>query len=203
MSTATKPNQKTLDGWIDEYQKHGCRLDAYLAHFSSLPREAIEQAIREAAEGKDCEIHPHQYHVGKARLATMAGNLLMDVKSIEGCAEFDALHNLIAERAEAIDGFGALAIYDTALRLAFYLGEDRHPKDVYLHAGARAGWRQFREWGLITADAHNDKLKMVDLPELSRLGKACHIENFLCIFKDGKSEDCDPRDCDPCKVCSD
>ena len=62
--------------------------------------------------------------------------------------------------AKQIKGIGELTIYDTALRIGFYL--DIYPDKVYLHAGTREGAKR-----LIGEDKVKNKkyLEMSELPK--------------------------------------
>jgi hypothetical protein len=193
---ATAADFKKLGRWIDLYlARHGPCLDRYLGHFddNEMP---IETAIDEAVRGKGKKIHPHQRHIGEKRLAVVAKQLGKIKDEIRHAKSFDDLHGCIRDFVDEhkLKGFGPVAIYDTALRLASRLGCP--PEGVYLHAGAKEGYRKKFKRLLPTVEASGNKLDWRPVPPgWERLKDAHHVENFLCIFKDGEPKSCAPSEC--------
>lgn len=111
---------------------------------------------------------------------------------------FHDIHNTIEEqKKESRDqapGFGALAIYDEALRIAWHIKDhDPYlPDEVYIHSGALWGAEALWHIGNITGRqiiaVSEAAFKNPKLPHNvfdSRLvdGLSCHhVENQLCIF---------------------
>lgn len=93
-------------------------------------------------------------------------------------ASFEDIIHLV--RSCAVPGFGELAIYDTALRLAVRLS--KLPTAVYLHAGTRKG--------AVALGLKVDRatIPMNELPIPLQKLEPDDAENFLCIYKDRLSK---------------
>jgi len=122
--------------------------------------------------------HPHQYNLKRTVLESVRQQLQANAHQLEQGSSFEAIIHVV--RGCAVPGFGELAIYDTALRLAVRLG--KRPTAVYLHAGTRKG---------AVALGLNVKRAIIPMDELpsplQKLGSD-HAENFLCIYKDQLSK---------------
>jgi hypothetical protein len=126
---------------------------------------------------KGVKIHRHQRRIGgEILLKKVVPALLRHADGIAGCQAFDDLHGCIKDLTKDISRFGALAVYDTALRLGAL--RDLWPKVVYLHAGTKKGCKAL---GVPTSGS---TIEIAELPEPLPALKPYHAENFLCIFKD-------------------
>lgn len=102
-------------------------------------------------------IHPHQRRIGGGIfLKKVVPALLRHADGIAACHFFDNLHRCIKDRTRDIYRFGALAVYDTALRLGARL--DLWPKVVYLHAGTKKGCKA------LGVPISGSTVEMTDLP---------------------------------------
>ncbi len=167
-------NEKSLSALIAVYnRKHGPQLDEYLGYFTTLP--SLEAAIHFACHGRDGKIHDHQHLVGKKRLERANKSLQKSAPEIAACQNFSDLISLVEKCTENIDGFGALAVYDTALRIGAHLGLS--PDVVYLHAGTRKGCNA------LAIGVKGNSIARDKLPGPIKALEPYHAENFLCIFK--------------------
>lgn len=189
--TNGKAQSKTgLASLISEYKRvFQPRLRKGLAFYANQKsiREAIELAtLAKNVKGK---MNSHQRRVGKAVLRRAAIKLLENEKNIKNCRSFHELIHLVEQATANVERFGELAVYDTSLRIAAKLG--CWPEKVYLHAGTRKGAKFF---GLDTTNGVVDKK---DLPPALRKLKMHEVEDFLCIYKDGKLRKVDDQQCSP------
>lgn len=143
--------------------------------------QTIEQVIKISTKAKNKEGKKlrHQQRIPNAILNTMAEKLISKKAFFENAVNFQEIIELIEK--ESIKGFGDLAIYDTATRIASKLNIE--PEYLYLHAGTREGAKYLGlEW--------NSKFLLIsDLPvefqqaiEDKRI-KIKHVEDILCIYK--------------------
>lgn len=157
-------------------RKNAAKHKGELDHFRGLPtlRETVEAATM--AIGPDGKMLRHQRRVGKEVLAEAKTALLNRLSDIKACGSFAELQELILTSTAAIDRFGSLAVYDTALRIGAKL--NRLPEAVYLHAGTKAGAKAL---GL---EVSKPFLKTAELPEPLKQLEPHEVEDFLCIYKD-------------------
>lgn len=157
-------------------RKNAPRHKADLDHFRGFPtlRDTVEAATM--AVGSDGKMLRHQRRVGKDVLAQAKDVLLQRLTKIEKCCNFAQLIDLVKQSTEAIDRFGSLAIYDTALRIGAKL--NRLPEVVYLHAGTRTGAKA------LDLDTSQPFLRIAELPEPLHQLEPHEIEDFLCIYKE-------------------
>jgi hypothetical protein len=171
--------QKSISALIHIYQgKHGPALDEYLATFKKQGSlNGAVEAVHLCSKNGRTMIHPHQQRLGRELFqGKIIPQLLRHTDRIAVCQSFDELYRCIKDRRKGIHRFGALAIYDTALRLGAHL--NLWPNVVYLHAGTKKGCKSL---GFTTS---GETIEMKDLPEPLRAMEPYHAENFLCIFKD-------------------
>lgn len=148
-------------------------------------------------------VHPHQrrvYYFYPAALPHMA-EIISD--NVEGQLfnDFDDiilfLDKLKRKEMDNSKGFGALAIYDTALRLAWNSSRDKKeryamlPKTVWLQQGAWAGAEYLFKLGKLAKPPYKHPHKELrhkrindrdDFPAPIAKLEPYHIENLLCIF---------------------
>ncbi|MBU3180656.1 hypothetical protein [Clostridium psychrophilum] len=103
---------------------------------------------------------------------------------------FEELYEYIADEIylgeNKINGVGPLFLYDTALRIGAYF--EILPKNrVFIHSGAEVGLKYLLKLQLKKGNILDERsIDMRDIvnDELLKL-KACYIEDFLCVYKDG------------------
>lgn len=140
-------------------------------------KEAIEYAGM--ARNHKNKTHSHQRRVGKNKLKRLKEELLKHMGEIEKCQDFEELINTVEKYTKNIEGIGKLTIYDTSLRIGFFLGI--YPKKIYLHAGTRKG--ALHLLGKEKIKGRKFLLKE-ELPKEFRELEPYEIEDILCIFKD-------------------
>ena len=146
-----------------------------LSFYRTLPN--LEEAIRVSAlakiiKGGEEKKHDHQWRIPPALLEELRKGLMKRQDAILACRDFESLMALTEQIASKIWKNAELTIYDTAHRLATYLGLE--PEFIYLHAGTRKGARELRLPG-------NKKfLRMEDLYLPLRRLKPYELENLFC-----------------------
>ena len=141
---------------------------------------SLSQAIEYAASAVDPEgkINPHQRRIGKKRLRQSAGflnNYASEIKSAKSFADLFAVTEVIKEENR---GLGNLWSYDTALRIAFKLGEPFHPQAVFIQAGVVKGVKKISPKEPITSRT----LPVSKFPNALQKLDPFEIENFLCVW---------------------
>lgn len=172
-------------------------LDDYLSFYKTLPN--LEEVVRHscsgvfefAYQGATYRIrHPHQQHyktmkgeergIEVSKLNDMSTKLLKSITVISQTETFDDLYDIV--RKEKISGFGALAIYDTSVRIGSYL--NICPNHVYLHAGAQQGMSNLENKALVASGvSEKAKVPVAELPDTLKKLHPIQIENFLCLYK--------------------
>ena len=180
------------------FDNHADYLDKYLGFYKELPNltEVIVQATDGVFKLTNQGIiyfirHNHQevfidnngnqrgipYQVSKE----VRTNLIIRFNDVLKCRTFDELHNIVQECK--VKGFGELAIYDTAMRIASFMNIE--PDRVYLHAGAREGLSILESKGYFKEGSANKKyLEITEMPLPMQRLKAAEVEHFLCAKKD-------------------
>jgi hypothetical protein len=133
---------------------------------------AIEAAAM-AERAPDGKRHSHQYRIAKVDLETWRDTLTANQNHLGHVKDFNSLHGLLLKLKTP--GVGALAIYDTALRIGYFLG--MFPQQVFLHAGTAVGASQFIEI------RQRNSIKVNELPPAFKKLKPHQIEDCLCICK--------------------
>ncbi|MFV9507774.1 MAG: hypothetical protein AB4911_24765 [Oscillochloridaceae bacterium umkhey_bin13] len=168
-------SDKNLIVLISHYQTHiHPHFSQHLAFYEHLP--TIDMSIEYAALAKlpSGKRHPHQYRLKRTVLESVRQCLQIHAEQLEQSNSFEDVIHIV--RGCAVPGFGPLAMYDTALRLAVRLG--KRPTAVYIQAGTRKGA------ATLGLNVDRPMIPMDELPgPLQRIG-AEHVENFLCIYKD-------------------
>ncbi|RRR69999.1 MAG: hypothetical protein EI684_14155 [Candidatus Viridilinea halotolerans] len=168
-------NEQNLIVLISHYQTNiHPQFSQHLSFYEHLP--TIDMSIEYAALAKlpSGKRHPHQYRLKRTVLESVRQHLQANAHQLEQSNSFEDVIHIV--RGCAVPGFGPLAMYDTALRLAVRLG--KRPTAVYLHAGTRKGA------AALGLNVDRAMIPMDELPgPLQRIG-AEHVENFLCIYKD-------------------
>jgi hypothetical protein len=135
--------------------------------------DAVEKAgIAENSKGKR---YSHQRRLKKTSIKKAQRALQEASDQIGRARSFDDLFDLIRAAVRSIPGIGELYVYDTSLRIGARL--NLFPRQVYLHAGTRAGARALG----LNHRAH--ALSVSALPKELRVLEPHEIEDVLCIFK--------------------
>lgn len=146
------------------------------AFFESMP--SLELAIYHAAYALDDREPPKRFsHQRRIRMRPMkqAHHFLLQARErLKKARTFEDLHEILRMAFSDTYGLGALYIYDTTLRLGFFL--KLAPEKVYLHAGTQKGARAL---GVRSSDV----VEVAALPKELQTLAPHEIENFLCIFK--------------------
>ena len=175
---------------------------SYLDEYLNFYREckSLEEAIKysclglfEFNYGNKCyEVrHPHQQcYTNKYKqeigvptfvLSEMSSILLENINVISNATNFEDLIDTVTDAK--ISKFGALAIYDTSVRIGAFLGKD--PKHVYMHAGARKGIENLELKNIVPNSlSFEEKIEVESLPYDFQALHPIQIENFLCLYKD-------------------
>ncbi len=166
-------NSSYLSELIHDYKQQS-GLNAHLSFYKNQP--TIEDAIDKAAmaimaNGKK---HPHQWRLKKSVLAEVREALLKRRDDLQSSTSFAQIKQIVSD--SAVHGFGELAIYDTALRLGYYL--QQLPSEVYLHAGTRKGANT------LTLNVSRASIRMEEFREEFHSLQPHEIEDFLCIYKE-------------------
>lgn len=168
-------NERHLAALVRQYQiTIHPQFMQHLAFYQQLP--TIDMSIEYAALAKlpNGKRHPHQRLLKRHVLECVQQHLLANKQQLEQSGSFEDIIQLV--RICAVSGFGKLAIYDTALRLAVRLS--KRPKAVYLHAGTRIGA------AAIGLKVDRTTIPIEDLPDPIQKLEPVDAENFLCIYKD-------------------
>lgn len=139
-------------------------------------KTSFQEVVSLAAKAKGpCNgIHPHQRRVGAKRLSEFAKSLLEALPDLKKLKSFEELYNAV--EARKIEGVGELTVYDTALRIGWYLKIE--PEKVYLHCGAKKGAKNL-------GVGEGEKTISADkFPSDFHKFKPYEIEDCLCIYKD-------------------
>lgn len=143
--------------------------------------ESLRDAITKAFHSEDelGKVDNHQRLVGRQRLALAAEIALeyFDTKCIQNSDNFHSIYQFVESVSHQVKGFGQLATYDVALRIAKYLNLEL--QEVYLHAGVTVGTRAL---GLKVKNG--DILPVNAFPAPFNQLSGDHLENLLCIYKD-------------------
>jgi hypothetical protein len=172
-----------LSRLVEVYErKNKPNLNALLAWYRA--KDSLRAAVEDAALARyhEGQKHPHQYRLSKGVLRSAADTLLQNLAGIERCESFDELHRMVEDTAGRLDGFGTVAIYDTALRIGGY--RQVYPVQVYLHAGTRKGCKALKDaMGLPNLDWSGQSVQPSSLPQELQTLQPHEIEDFLCIYK--------------------
>jgi len=161
-----------VDEYIRDHQDGADREQRWFAIQRDL-RSAVEvAALAQSPGGKRLS---HQWRIPGRVLQESHRRLIQKLPELKKARSFDAIFDLVAATIDPIRGIGELAVYDTAVRIAAYLGLE--PDKVYLHAGTRKGARRL---GLSASVPY---LEVSQLPTEFRRLKPREIEDVLCIYK--------------------
>lgn len=160
-------NKKDLDTELDFYD--GNKLDW---------EEVIDLAAR--ALNVDGRKLDHQYRIPPQTLQRFSKILRADSKRWPDKLIFAELFQKVQEAAPKVGGgIGPLAIYDTALRIAWSKGVK--PDEVYLQRGALWGAQALHRKGLLDIPRLGRSVPLGCFPSELRELDPYQLENFLCV----------------------
>jgi hypothetical protein len=172
-----------MDHWaiIEHYKNNrvGCvRDDKVIIYCKNSPD--IETAIRRAAMARDEYGHKHSHqnqYIKDEKLEILEEKMLTKKKEILNVNNFDELFEIII-KTNVFKGKESLTVYDTALRLGFYL--NKLPEKIYMHAGTREGAEKIR--GRI--EGHFLMKKYLPTPFRNCDLTEYELEDLFCVYKD-------------------
>lgn len=138
----------------------------------------LKSAIKKAfcSENEAGKINNHQCRVGRERLEK-AANIALKKLNYDNFNNFIEIHSFVKAVAQDVKGFGSLATYDVAIRIAKYCKYEVN--EVHFHAGTTKGAIA------IGINAKEGESMTVDkFPPPFHTLSGDHIENLLCIYKD-------------------
>lgn len=147
--------------------------DEYL-WFANRPtlKEAVScAALARGEAGK----HSHQRIIPQSVLVESQRLLLASLPKIAKAKSFEDLHQIVKLIIQPIRGIGALAIYDTALRIGAKLKLE--PNFVFIHAGARIGAKRL---GLSVSQ---ESIAITSFPSAFQKLRPREIEDALCHYR--------------------
>jgi hypothetical protein len=140
-------------------------------------RDAVKKAF--LSEDEQRKVNDHQRLVGRQCLAEAISVALerFEILEISSFDSFDTIYQFVESVSDDVKGFGLLATYDVALRIAKYL--DLELQEVYLHAGVTIGARAL---GFNVKDG--DIMLVEEFPAPFNKLSGDHLENLLCMYKE-------------------
>lgn len=153
---------------------HQLSLDKIKKFYQNIA--TIEDVIKYASKGVTPDLlkHPHQRRIPNSVLNKFSNKLLKKKKEIQEVKNFESLYLIIGNNK--IKGIGDLTVYDTTLRIGFYL--KIYPTKLFVQAGSKVGYMR-----LVNVSHVSNPVANICIPELLRNIKKYHLENFLCIYK--------------------
>lgn len=176
-----------LSALVKQYEKNMASYEEWKLSDFRRKDKSIEEHIKDAVWGylPDRKRDSHQVQLDKDVLEEVTKQLLDQavINQLNQCKSFDEI--LVVIYCIKTKGFGALSVYDTALRLGAYY--HLYPEVVYLHRGAEIGAKRLLKLTstderikYFCDDFNYPYLQKDHFPmELQNL-TAHHIENFLC-----------------------
>jgi len=165
---------------INEYKKtsFGCVCDSKIIEYCKASPD-LKTAIKRAALARDEKEKKfiHQYRIKNDTLRKLDAELLKIKNKIKTVNNFDELFELV-HGTRVFKSRYSLTVYDTALRLGFYL--KKYPERIYLHAGAKKGAEK------VMGKIRKHFIMKNDLPEPFRSCglKEYELEDLFCVYKD-------------------
>jgi hypothetical protein len=167
---------KSLTDVVRDYRaRFAERADRELRYFEIQP--TLREAVRCAglATGPSGKRFAHQRRIPGGVLREAEALLQFAAPKLRRAQTFEELHISISDTVGDIRGIGELTVYDTALRIGAYLR--LAPREVFLHAGVRAGARALR------LNDRGETLRQSDLPRALRRVTPAQAEDILCIYE--------------------
>lgn len=173
-------NDQMLDSYIDivndyknSYEKGQEDYYKWYGEADTL-KSAVVKAFR--SEDKAGKVNHHQCRVGRERLE-LAAKIALERLPNDSFKNFKEIYNFVKEVAQNVKGFGSLATYDVANRIAKYCKIEVN--EVHFHAGTTKGAIA------ININAKDGESMAVDnFPFPFNTLSGDHLENILCIYKD-------------------
>jgi predicted patatin/cPLA2 family phospholipase len=166
---------------IHDYKNNrdGCVRDDKVIKYCKNAPDLKTAIIRAAmAKGENGNKHPHQRrYIRDDVLKKLANKLIEREKQIKNIKNFDELFEIIV-RTYVFNNEDSLTVYDTALRIGFYL--NKFPEKIYIHAGAKKGAEKIRgkiENHFVMKKYLPEPFKSSDLAEYE-------LEDLFCVYKD-------------------
>ena len=175
-SDTARSRLRSLNELVRDYeQRHRQRASRELRFFAIQPtlKRAVElAALAKSPNGKRLR---HQRRIPERALEESARRLLASIEELRRAPSFEELVTRVRDMIADIHRIGALAVYDTALRIGAKLNLE--PEVVYLHAGTRDGAKAL---GLCVA---RETIPTSELPTAFQCLRPREIEDALCIYK--------------------
>lgn len=176
----TMVSQEKVKECIELYQLHRYKEhESYLQQYSAINK--ISSLVYRATWGKliDGSTHQHQRRVKKEAKRQMVIKIRIEIDVILQLTDFHSIWSRIENLR--VDGYGDLAVYDCALRLASTKGI--YPTYVYIHQESKTGAEILLQRSL-TIERYISPKELIDIyPSIKEL-QPHHLENFLCIYCD-------------------
>lgn len=167
----------TFKDIVNDYNKqHKKRQEDNYKWYSEADtlKSAIEKAFR--SEDEQRKVNGHQCRVGRKRLEK-AANIATEKLLNNEFTDFKEIYIFVKEVAKEVDGFGSLATYDVANRIAKYCKIEVN--EVHFHAGTTKGAIAI---GINARDG--ESMTVDNFPPPFNTLSGDHLENLLCIYKD-------------------
>lgn len=141
---------------------------------------SLSEAIRRACRCKrpNGKHHNHQSKVKPEALRELERRMIKFAHSSWRDSTFDELYKFVDEIKPA--GIGPVTTYDVAVRVGAYL--KLHPRSVYLHAGALAGYHALQQ-ALQQPLTRDRIIQPFDLPYPLQSLTPDEVEDFLCVYR--------------------
>jgi hypothetical protein len=125
--------------------------------------------------------HSHQCRLVRSAIDGCVAALTAIAPQLEAAKDYFAVQMLVKDAFEPVRGTGELAVYDAADRICERLGFSSQYV-VYLHNGARVGYRQILGGRIPNECAWG--IHYGQLPEGLRVLSNREAEDVLCIYKE-------------------
>jgi hypothetical protein len=167
----------TLEEMIRHYQRNQLRRFRRMKKmYHNMPDLALAICCAANAREPGGRMSGHQWRIGRKKLNIWADLLLSHMNDIAACKDFEELRCFIESLCFQQFMIGELCVYDTALRISFFIGIE--PDVVYVSAGS---WKGANYMGLRQP---GNRFNITDFTEEFSILTPAEIENFLCIYKD-------------------
>lgn len=123
--------------------------------------------------------YPHQRRLSISTLEDAKETMLKNITKIKASKTFHQLWSAIGKILEYVSGTGELYLYDTALRIGFFM--NLLPIKIYLHIGTRLGAKALNI-DIVNRIAIERSELIAIYPEFEML-ETYELEDVLCQFK--------------------
>lgn len=174
MTCFTLPTTKRMT--YQEYQRQYPFLTQYKTFFENM--KSLDAAIKSVYRQPDGSLHPHQtFHGIAASESEVISRLSNNKPALRMAKDFEELYAAVKGIIKDVDMVGDVAIYDVTLRLGFYLNI-LPAKYVYLHAGAKEGYRQ-----IVGGTKLPYRVEVSSMPPMFHNIEPYLLEDYFCISK--------------------